>query len=326
MFTHMAIKSFLAFAVLSIVGSALFMSPEFAFAKKDTDKGGDDDSHGKKELRVDMRDKRGDDIPSGSSIQINNNGKSVFQNIKVDSVSASSTIHGIISWGSFSLRVRIETDGNTNFMRRFNGNSSIAEISVGDFLTVHGMLRADTADLFMVRATYIKNWSVQKRNASFFGRVLSMSASSTSFMLDAEDRGLQTIIVGSSTEIMKAGVHVAFSDIKMGDKINVQGVWNNLQNTLDAKKIKIFVDHAILQRVFEGKLQSVASTTAPTTIVIRKSETDYTVQIVPDTSILNKLWARATLSQFLVGHKIRVYGALEGTTINATVVRNESLQ
>ncbi|MEK7140878.1 MAG: DUF5666 domain-containing protein [Patescibacteria group bacterium] len=323
----MSIKSLLAFAVvLGIVGSVMLASPWVAFAKKDKDKGGDDDSHGKKEFRVDTRDNREDDIPSGASVQINGNGKSTLQNIRVDFVSASSTISGTITWGSFSLRVRVEVDGSTNFVRRFSGNSSMAEISVGDFLTVQGMLRADVADTLTVRATHVKNWSVQKRNASFFGKVTSVMASSTSFMLDTEERGAQTIIVGSSTEIMKAGIRITFSDIRVGDKINAHGVWNNLQNTLDAQKIKVFVDRAVLQKIFEGKLQSTASTTAPTAIVIRKSGTDYTVQIAHDTSILNKFWARATLSQFLVGHKIRVYGALEGTTINATVVRNESLQ
>ena len=52
---------------------------------------------------------------------------------------------------------------------------------------------------------------------------------------------------------------------------------------------------------------------------------DYTVNLDVDTAVLNKNWGSASQSGFKVGDHIRVYGVADGTTIEATVVRNMNL-
>ena len=120
----------------------------------------------------------------------------------------------------------------------------------------------------------------------------------------------------------------SLSDVKVGDTISFKGklVSTESQFTVDAQVVK---DWSLLKspKVFEGGiLQSLASTTPPTTMVVRFHDSDFTVRIATSTAILDAAWRRVSLSAFDVGDQIRVFGPMSASsTIDATVVRDVSL-
>ncbi len=274
------------------------------------------------------KDKSGDYQPriTGSALEIHifDNGKVLVRGAKVLSV-GSSSFTAVNSWGSSTLSWTVNTGSETEFIRRYGGKSNIAEISVGDYVSFNGVL-VQTASSFTVDAKAVKDWSVQKARASFTGVVTGLSSSTQSFTLNAEEKGIITVNVTASTTIMKGTSTVLFGEIKVGGRVRVSGLYNNLNKVLSADEIKIYLDRAVERHVFEGKLTSIASTTLPVSIVVKVEKLgDTKINIATDTKIWNQKYAPALLVDFRVGDKIRVYGSYESGEIDAEAVRNTSL-
>lgn len=107
----------------------------------------------------------------------------------------------------------------TKFVRRFGGSSSLAEVSVGDKISVVG------------NAKVIRNWSVQKRKGAFVGTIQAMTA--TGFTLQSLNRGLQTVTVSALTKYVDRKEQVInFSNLAAGQKIRVKGLWDSKLNTI----------------------------------------------------------------------------------------------
>lgn len=264
----------------------------------------------------------------GSTLEVHflDNGKVLVRGAKVTGVNGT-TVNAVTAWGSVVLNWAIMTDGNTEIIRRYGGKSVISEISVGDFVSFQGSLDTTVSASYTVHATVLKDWSIQKRSATFYGTVKTVNSSTGSlmtFVLATEERGDQTIMVTSSTKIMKGIVPGVFADIVVGAKITTRGLWDNVANTLQADEIKIH-SPGVVRTTIEGTIKSIAGTTAPTTMILTAGGKDYTVKIDANTSLLNTLWLRTTLETFHVGDKIRVYGAVNtDATVDATILRNTS--
>lgn len=299
----------------------LALIPLFAFtfvgiAKADNDHGRDN------ELRR----------ASGSTLEvhINDNGKTLVRGAKVTAVSGS-VITATTTFGTNVMTWTVNTTSNTQFVRKFGGVSSTAEIQVGDFLSFSGML-STTATGLTVDATIVKDWSIQARNDSFKGTISSIDATTLSFVLASENRGNITVKTATTTQIKKGNLVITFADLHVGDKIDkTDGLYNNLTLTLTANSVKVKADQSQgngnqNSQVFEGTLQSLSATTTPTTLALMVGGTSYTVNIPTGISILNKNWLITSLTTFQVGDIVRVYGALQsGTTIiDASVVRDAS--
>lgn len=299
----------------------LALIPLFAFtfvgiAKADNDHGRDN------ELRR----------ASGSTLEvhINDNGKTLVRGAKVTAVSGS-VITATTTFGTNVMTWTVNTTSNTQFVRKFGGVSSTAEIQVGDFLSFSGML-STTATGLTVDATIVKDWSIQARNDSFKGTISSIDATTLSFVLASENRGNITVKTATTTQIKKGNLVITFADLHVGDKIDkTDGLYNNLTLTLTANSVKVKADQSQgngnqNSQVFEGTLQSLSATTTPTTLALMVGGTSYTVNIPTGISILNKNWLITSLTTFQVGDTVRVYGALQsGTTIiDASVVRDAS--
>jgi len=187
-----------------------------------------------------------------------------------------------------------------------------------------------TASQLTVNVTSVKDWSVQKMNDSFSGTVSAVNAGAGSFTLVTSSRGTVNVIVASSTTITKGGTAIPFSTINVGDKISkATGLYDLVSKNVNATSVVVYVDQGLLdKRTFEGKLQSIAGTTAPTTLSLEVgSTTAYTVNVPAGISILGKTWLVLPLSSFKVGDTVRVYGAVElnnNSTIDATIVRDAS--
>jgi hypothetical protein len=139
-----------------------------------------------------------------------------------------------------------------------------------------------------------------------------------------------TVVVDANTAIKEGGASTTFAAIAAGKKITLaSGLFNNLTSTLQATKVDIYQNKALLsKRTFEGTLKSLtASATPPTTLVLTVGSTDFTVNVPLNISIIGQNWLTLPLSSFVVGDKVRVYGAVQPqsmTTIDASIVRDAS--
>lgn len=304
-----------AFALLLVA-----VAPAYADNDKNKGKENDDRDSFKQEREV-------KEIGSTLEVHITERGNVLVRGAKVTAISGN-TISASTAWGGASMAWNVVTDGNTQFIRRAGGKSSISEISVGDFVSFQGALQTSVTSPFTVQAKIVRDWSIQKQNATFSGTVQSVDSVSQSFVLSSENRGNVTVFVSTSTKVEKGGVSGVFSDIVAGVKATVSGLYNNLTSRIDADKVQIRVEKPQPITV-EGKIKTPpASTSAPTTMVVTMKDKDYTVSIASDTSVLNVFWLRIPLSSLKAGDNIRIYGLVNSasSTIDATVIRDTSVR
>lgn len=264
----------------------------------------------------------------GSTLEahINNDGSVLLRGAKVTAIAASS-LTVTQTWGSYVSTWTVNVEPSTELIRRYGGVSSLSEFSVGDYVATKGML--DTTKVpATINAKVIRDYSIQRENATFTGTVLSVDAGAQSFVLTTPNRGNQAIFVSSSTVVKQGGATTTFASLAVGQKISkATGVWNNLNNTMQSQKVDIYQNTALLnKRTFEGTLKSMSATTSlPTTLVMTVGSADFTVNIPLGISVIGKNWLALPLSAFVVGDKVRVYGAVQPantSVIDASIVRD----
>jgi hypothetical protein len=264
----------------------------------------------------------------GSTLEshVNNDGSVLLRGAKITALNGA-TLTVTQTWGAYVATWTVVTDPSTELLRRYDGASSVTEFSVGDYVAVKGVLDA-SASSPTVKAIIVRDYSIQKKNASFSGTVSSVASSS--FVLATASRGNVTVVVDANTAIKEGGASTTFAAIAAGKKITLaSGLFNNLTSTLQATKVDIYQNKALLsKRTFEGTLKSLtASATPPTTLVLTVGSTDFTVNVPLNISIIGQNWLTLPLSSFVVGDKVRVYGAVQPqsmTTIDASIVRDAS--
>ncbi|HYF10303.1 MAG TPA: DUF5666 domain-containing protein [Candidatus Paceibacterota bacterium] len=142
-----------------------------------------------------------------------------------------------------------------------------------------------------------------------------------------------TVLTDSSTKfVTKGDKNSTLSGIKVGDSVSFSGKLASTGTafSVNAKVIKnwsLSAPVAPVRHVFEGKLQSVATTTLPSSLSLMIGSKVYMVLVPANTPILNALWGTTTLSRFSAGDTVRVFGSLQAgsdSVIDAFVVRNAS--
>lgn len=202
----------------------------------------------------------------------------------------------------------------TNFVRKFGGKSKLSEFTVGDTVQVVGKEIEEK----VIEAQLIRDISIQKRWASFEGKVISINASEKSFVLKPNVRKEQTVFVTDNTKITKNGVKITFTDIAVNDKVNVSGIWNTKNNTLTAEKIIIRIERFIV----EGKITAIDN--ANNTIKVKAQIAtpkdlkgqEVTINLTPETKIhrLAKKWTSIDLA---IDQRITVKGIKKVETLTA---------
>ncbi len=264
---------------------------------------------------------------NGSTLEVHiyDNGKVLVRGAKVTGV-AGNVISAYTTWGSVTLNWAVNADAGAKIIRKYGGISSISEISVGDFISFHGNMVTTVGSPLTVNADIVKDWSIQNRGASMNGMVKSVDSAGMKFVLSHEDKADVTVMVTSSTKIMKGDAVGVFADITVGAKVSVRGTLNTLTNTLTADMVKVNVPK-VERTVVGGTIKSLSVTASPMTLVMTSGDKDYTVNIASDASILNALWLRISLSTLRVGDSVQVYGMVNtNMTIDATVVRDTTLR
>lgn len=152
-------------------------------------------------------------------------------------------------------------DDKTQFRRRFWGKSELSEFSVGNTVNVVGRFTDDTKTT--IQARVLRNISIQKRFGVFFGSVKTLLPSGWVMSTKSENRADQTVTISSETKLKnRKGETIVQSDIKVGDKVRVHGLWDKSLNTVtEVKEVKDF-NLPIVPSV--TATVTVAATAAPT--------------------------------------------------------------
>ena len=126
--------------------------------------------------------------------------------------------------------ISITTDSNTKYRRRFWGNGSLSEISVGDMINVWG--KWTNTDGTAMNATIIRDTSVQKRKGTFIGAVTSKSGST--FTLQTVNRGNQAVTVDTSKAkiVNRKNQTMTLDGVSTSDRLQVKGLWDSKLNTI----------------------------------------------------------------------------------------------
>ncbi len=230
------------------------------------------------------------------------------------------------SWGNAFIRVVVLVSSSTAIAKNHGEKAAIDDIKEGQILDVDGTLAA-SGDNMIVNATRIRNTSLLRESKTISGLVRTIDTEAPSFVLPNASLGTTTVIVGGSIPIKKGARGVAFSDIKVGDKVlSVSGTYDYQTGILAATALEIFQDTAMFKpRNFEGTLKSISGTMLPATFVVTVGGTDYTVFLTKQTSVLKKNRSAATLGRFVVDDAVRFYGAIRQTNfteIDAEIVRD----
>ena len=132
------------------------------------------------------------------------------------------------------------TDDKTQFRRRFWGKGSLDEIVVGHTVNVIGVWTDDTKTT--IQAKLVRDLSVQKRFGVFMGFVKSLTGSGWVMGTVSEKRTDQTVTVSSSTKFEnRKGETIAQSDILVGHRVRVKGLWDREANTVtEVSQVKDF--------------------------------------------------------------------------------------
>jgi hypothetical protein len=118
--------------------------------------------------------------------------------------------------------------------------------------------------------------------------------------------------------------------INVGDTITkASGDYDLPTKTLNANSVTTFVDPLYYKpKNFQGTLKEVLGTTLPASLKVSVDGKIYTVNLTTKTSVWNTLRNSVSLSRYVAGDTVRIYGAIrevDEPIIDAEIVRNISL-
>lgn len=267
-------------------------------------------------------------VGSTLEVHIYDNGRMVLHGAQVVQV-AGTTFYARSTWGSSSMRWVVRTDDTTRVIRRFGTETTIAEIKVGDILSIEGDFMASSDSLSVV-AKKITDWSLSTDKIEFAGTITSIATSTTTFDIKTSAGNKITVVTNGSTSIIKGVIGISFDKLGIGERItSATGVYNHVSRVLTADTIRVYQDKSIFKpRNFEGTLQSLSGQSLPATMTVSVGGKSYIVELPTNTVILNAKKAPTTLKRFFADDKVRFYGAIKQdnlTVIVAEVVRNMDL-
>ena len=152
----------------------------------------------------------------------------------------------VVGSNNFSLNgddgtFQVNINDKTKFLRKFGGKSSLGEYSVGDEVIVFGKFTDDTK--LIIDAKTVKNNSIQKRFGAFFGKITVKNIDN--FIMETAERGTQTVYFGTAKIVNRKETNITLSDIKVGDRVRVKGVWDKtlskIAEVIQIKDFSIFV-------------------------------------------------------------------------------------
>ena len=134
----------------------------------------------------------------------------------------------------------VNLDAKTQIRRKFWGKSELSEFSIGNVVNIIGIWTDDAHTT--ITARLIRNLSIQKRFGVFFGEVKSVLGNGWVMSTKSENRADQTVTVTGNTKFEnRKGETIARTDVVVGHKVRVRGLWDKSQNTVtEVTQVKDF--------------------------------------------------------------------------------------
>jgi hypothetical protein len=262
-----------------------------------------------------------------SDIKIDSLGNVVVQNAKITLI-AGDTIYARLFWGESSIRMTIKTGKANSITKKYGELLKVSDMKVGDRINIEGYLE-DGADSLTLYAKSVKNLSNEQEAGKFSGTIIGPTTGG--YNLKTDEGETIKLSMNSSVVVEKGNRTLGFYDIKTGDRVlNVEGVFNHADKTLETNRIKIYIDLSVFKaRNYQGTLKSLAGVDLPTTATVTVDGQDYTVKLMAKAAVLNNKRAPTRLSRFVIGDNVRFYGAIpEGDELRyviGEVIRNIDL-
>ncbi len=128
-----------------------------------------------------------------------------------------------------------------------------------------------------ITATRIKNTTIQRVGGVKVGRILSIDASTSMFVLKVGGIANQTVTVPSSAKVFKGTIAGSFSDLAVGQTVKVVGLWRKSAHTITADRVLIRTTE------LNGKVSATNCTATPATLTVNvkkgKTTTSWTVTV-----------------------------------------------
>jgi len=219
--------------LLGLAILAALVSVGVVQAKNDNSNDGDIKPNTANVLKSDLKQKvQIDETSTGNIVRLTG--------AKITEISGTTT-NNLIKVKVFGQDYKVQIATDTNVVRQYWGKSAIdlSEFSVGDIIKVYGTL--DTADYFLVHAKIVRNVSIQKLHAVFTGNILNIASSTGSFTIEAKRNGTSSLLVNtdSNTKIYQGKNLKSFSNLKVGTKVMVRGIWDKTLSKIQALLIRI---------------------------------------------------------------------------------------
>lgn len=222
-------KQFGAGAASVAVASALAFLPVIASANEGNKEGNRLNNNGDQRVEI----------------AVNASGNVLVRGAKVTGISGA-TLTVTTTAGASTLSWAVTTDSSTVFAASGGAGSSLAQISVGDTVSFAGAL---TGTGLSVKATAVKDWTLDANERSIAGTVQSVNSAGTSLVLgngngkdndnDKDNRVRATIQFTGSTQIVLNGTTTTFASIQTGDRVKATGVMNADGTILTATSVTV---------------------------------------------------------------------------------------
>lgn len=134
----------------------------------------------------------------------------------------------------------IQTDSETAFYARGEKDGDINSIEIGSLVAFKGDITSD-GNSKMVDATAVHYWNGadKEKVRAAGGTIESINETEGTVVLDTPRRGEVTVDINSDTTIKEDGEVASFSDLYVGAKLRVRGMWDSVSNVFTAVKVKI---------------------------------------------------------------------------------------
>jgi hypothetical protein len=145
--------------------------------------------------------------------------------------------------------VTVTVPATTKFVRRYNGHSSLDELTAGDRITADGSFERGSTTTFDARR--IKDWSIQRAYTRVVGSVATVQNGVVTLRV-ARGRSERSpywhgegvwVTLSSSTIVMSGSVTVTVDAVQPGVRVLVMGVYDRASRSLQAGRVRILGGH-----------------------------------------------------------------------------------
>ncbi|MGI5826385.1 MAG: DUF5666 domain-containing protein [Patescibacteria group bacterium] len=127
--------------------------------------------------------------------------------------------------------ITLKVTDKTQILKKYGGKIVLSEIKVGHVVSARGTWQDKTKAVLEVRV--LRDLSLERRPATFWGKIKSIAENKESFVLEVGKRGDLTVLVDRGTKtVNRSSKEVDFSVLAVGHRVRVSGMWDG-EKTLD---------------------------------------------------------------------------------------------